>query len=700
MKPVQVSSFKIASPVVKSLPAVQGMYIASGRQSAVLQIAEMPLNYANKNAHQVFAKAPGALVYDMDGSGNQINVSLRGLDPHRSWELNVRQDGIMTNSDIYGYPASHYSVPLEAVERVEVISGAAALGYGAQFGGMMNYVTKSPDTTRKAAIQNITTAGSYGLLSNFTSIGGKAGKLTYYGYYHRRKSEGYREQAQSNSEAYFLRASLELSRKARVETSLGYSYYLYRIPGPLNDSMFMANPRQATRSRNWYSPNIYIPAVRLFWDISPNTSLMLSSSALFGARNSVMFIGFANVPDVVDPATNNFRHRQVDIDNFKSFTNELRLRHRYGLGAALSGTFIGGVQYLNNDLRRRQLGKGTTGNDYDLTNLEPYGRDMHFRSKNIAVFAENLFEFSPRLSATLGLRYENGNSVRSGFVRYLNPEVMPLEIKRNFVLLGASAQYAVSTGQRIFAGISQAYRPTIFADLVPPNALERTDPNVKDAFGYNAELGWENYADKRLRYSLTLFRMAYNNRIGSIYVADGAPGAPFLLKTNTGNTVTLGAELYAEYTGEIGKRGAWSLFTATSRMEAEYVKGTLTRGTENVDIKGNKLEGVPAWISRNGARVYYKNFGATLQYTYVSGHHSDAFNTKEPTANGARGWVPAYDLWDLNLSYRPSARVRIIGGIQNILNEQYFTKRPVIYPGPGVWPSDGRNWFVTLETNF
>ena len=41
--------------------------------------------------------------------GNQINIASRGLDPHRGWDYNIRKDGVITNSDMYGYPASHYS---------------------------------------------------------------------------------------------------------------------------------------------------------------------------------------------------------------------------------------------------------------------------------------------------------------------------------------------------------------------------------------------------------------------------------------------------------------------------------------------------------------------------------------------------------------------------------------------------------------
>ncbi|MEI9944007.1 MAG: TonB-dependent receptor plug domain-containing protein [Chitinophagaceae bacterium] len=93
-------------------------------------------------------KYPGVFIYDMDGSGNQINIAARGLDPHRGWEFNNRKDGIITNSDMYGYPASHYSMPLESIARIELVRGTGSLQYGAQFGGMLNYVTKQGDTTR------------------------------------------------------------------------------------------------------------------------------------------------------------------------------------------------------------------------------------------------------------------------------------------------------------------------------------------------------------------------------------------------------------------------------------------------------------------------------------------------------------------------------------------------------------------------
>lgn len=105
----------------------------------------------------------------------------------------------MTNSDIYGYPASHFSLPMEAIGRIELVRGTGALQYGAQFGGMLNYKLKTPDTTKTVGLESINSVGSYGLISrDYNAIGGKVGKVEYYAYYSKRVSDGYRKNSESD----------------------------------------------------------------------------------------------------------------------------------------------------------------------------------------------------------------------------------------------------------------------------------------------------------------------------------------------------------------------------------------------------------------------------------------------------------------------------------------------------------------------
>jgi hypothetical protein len=44
------------------------------------------------------------------------------------------------------------------------------------------------------------------------------------------------------------------------------------------------------------------------------------------------------------------------------------------------------------------------------------------------------------------------------------------------------------------------------------------------------------------------------------------------------------------------------------------------------------------------------------------------------------------------MSFRFSNHFNLRFGLNNLTDKQYFTKRPLFYPGPGVWSSDGRGF--------
>ncbi|MGI8583838.1 MAG: TonB-dependent receptor family protein, partial [Chitinophagaceae bacterium] len=620
----------------------------------------------------------------------------RGLDPHRSWEFNIRQNGVIINSDMYGYPASHYSAPMESFEKIELVRGTGSLQYGAQFGGMINYVTKRPDTTKALAFESVNTAGSFGLFSSYNAISGTINKFSYSAYYYRRRSTGYRQNSQSDAEAQFVQLQYAFSNKVTLKGEFGRSKYLYHIPGPLNDSMFNADPRASTRSRNYFSPDIYIPSLNLIWKLSDRTKINATASGVFGNRSSVQLDAFANVPDNIDAATGNYKNRQVDIDLFNSKTIEIKLLHKYNLGT-IQSKLATGVVYMNNDLHRQQLGKGTTGTDYDLSVLEPeFGRDIHFKTSNVALFAENSFQLSKQWSVSPGIRFENGNSKMGGVIKYYSADELPNNIKHHFTLLGISTQYQLPNENMFYGGFSQAYRPVIFKDIVPASTYERIDKSLNDAYGYNIETGFRGKAVKHLQYDLNYFRLLYKNRLGTLVLLDNA-GQSYTYKTNVGNSLTNGMELFVQYKFPLTNNLFAGVFTSTAFMDAKYTTGQVSNGTANKSIAGNKVEAVPNWISRNGIDVLYKSFTCTILYNYTSSTFSDALNTITPPASGAKGFTPSYSVWDFNATLKTNSFFTFRAGIGNIFNKQYFTKRPTFYPGPGIWSSDGRNVYATIS---
>lgn len=693
MPEVTITQYRFNENSIQELPELYQGMLMSGKKNVLIQVSESATNIAEKNARQIFARIPGVFVYDMDGSGNQVNISNRGLDPHRSWEYNVRLNGIIINSDMYGYPASHYSPPMEAVQNIQMVQGTGSLQYGAQFGGMVNYLLKQADTTRPLAYEGIVSAGSFGMWSTYQALHGSKGKWRYYGYYYKRTSKGYRDEAESDAEGQYLRVEYYASKKMNFHFEIGRSQYLYKIPGPLTDAQFLQNPRMATRTRNFYSPDIVVPSFTWNYQIKSNQHIQFQFSALFGDRSSVQFLNFANVPDTINRATGQYASRQVDIDNFNSKTAELKYTLQYHLFQAKS-TLVSGVRYIHNDMRRRQLGQGTTGvnEDYSVSD-KGFQRDVNLRTRNIALFLEQNTTLLPKWTLGVGARLESGQTKLDGFLAYKKPEEFPAPIRHQFLLLGANTQYQIQPGIRAYAGISQAYRPVILADYLPATVFEFTDENLKNGFGTVAEAGitgkW-----KSLQWQLTAFDIHYNNRVGTQVLQVG--NETQIWRTNIGNSITQGIEAYLDI--KLFQTDEWkaSVFSSTSWMKGRYVSGSIRNGQENTDLSGNVLETVPEWTSRNGFQLHYKTATLLVQHSFVDESFSDPLNTVTPSANGARGIVPAYTLWDINMSWRFLERYFLRATLNNATNEQFFTKRPTGYPGAGVWSSDGRSFVLSF----
>lgn len=679
---------------VDRLPVIEGTRIWSGKKNEVLNITNTDANIAEKTGRQIFAKVPGVFVYDMDGAGNQMNIAVRGLDPHRGWEFNIRRNGAITNSDMYGYPASHYSMPMESIEQIALVRGTASLQYGAQFGGMLNYISKQADTTRQIGFESINSVGSFGLLSTYNAISGRIGKLDYYAYYSKRVSDGYRDNANSDYQAQAIMLKYNFSDNLKVTAELSRSEYVYQIPGPLTDSMFHADPRQSTRSRNYFNPDIYVPSVNLNWNVNSSTKLSATVSAVLGARNSVQYDKPANVKDSINPATLQYSNRQVDIDNFNSYTADISLLHHYTLKNA-QHAFTAGVQVFNNDLHRRQQGKGTTGSDFDLTVVDgKWGRDLHLKTKNIALYVENKFNINQKLSINPGIRWEHGQSDMTGYISYYNEKDLPNTIKHDFALLGLNMQYTINKNSNFYAGFSQAYRPVIFKDIIPASTYEEADKDLKDAYGYTVEAGYRGNTNG-FKWDVSVFHMEYKNRLGSLSMLNDT-GAYILYRTNIGNSVTNGAELFAEYGWFARPKLYIGIFTSTAWIDARYQDAEIKSGNENINVDGNKVESTPEIISRNGVTAKFYGASISLLYSYTAKSYADALNTVTPSANGSVGIVPAYGLFDINTSYRINRIISARLNINNVFNKQYFTKRPTFYPGPGVWPSDGRSINVSI----
>lgn len=682
------------------MPQTNGAFIAAGKKNEVISLHNQDVNLAENLPRQMFAKVPGVMVWEMDGTGNQVGISTRGLNPHRSWELHVQQNNHTTNSDLFGYPESHYNPPAEALERIEIIRGSGALQYGPQFGGLLNYVIKNPDTTKAMGLETQQTVGSFGMFGSFNAIGGKVGKFTYYGYYNFRRSDGWRQNSDYHFNAWHASVGYQLSSKISLKAEFSHMSYINHFAAGLTEAQFDEDPRYSNRPRNYFNPTMYIPALDARFEFSKNTLLTVHLSGIIGERNSVQFINLPTVDDTINIAQGNYNPRQVDRDYYHSYSGEIKLMQHYSLLNNKSHLAVG-VRYGNCKTLRRQKGKGTSDSNFDLSLISPYEIDLTFKTYNYAFFAENVFNITDKFSVTPGFRLESVETDMTGFIRNLPGAEIPFDLKRSFPLFGIGLEYNLHPLINVYGNFTQNYRPVLHSDLIPATDFDKVDSDLRDAKGNNSEAGIRGQWNDFLQFDINYFRLQYDDRIGTLVVNEN--NSTYFYHTNIGDMVNQGVELYGELhpLGWTNNRKGWDLFlfSSTAYNHARYIKGTVRVSDQNIDIKGNKVEGIPEWISRNGLTFQNRHLSATAQLSYVSENFSDALNTVS-TPSGINGLVPQYWLFDTNLTYRFLDRYNVKLSCNNITNKQYYTRRATGYPGPGILPSDGRSFLVSFGAAF
>ena len=122
---------------IARMQGVEALGIYEGKKTEVIFPDQMVANLATNNARQVYSRVPGLNIWENDGAGLQLSVGGRGLDPNRSSNFNVRQNGYDISADALGYPESYYTPPVEAIGRIQIVRGAASLQYGTQFGALL-----------------------------------------------------------------------------------------------------------------------------------------------------------------------------------------------------------------------------------------------------------------------------------------------------------------------------------------------------------------------------------------------------------------------------------------------------------------------------------------------------------------------------------------------------------------------------------
>ena len=687
---------------------VEGVALYEAKKNEVVVLGDITANLATNNSRQVYGRVAGLNIWESDGAGVQLGLGGRGLSPNRNANFNTRQNGYDIAADALGYPESYYVPPTQAVKRIEIVRGAASLQYGTQFGGLLNFVFKDGPEDEPVEVTASQSAGSFGFLNSFNSVGGTLGRTRYYGFYQYKRSGGWRPNSQLDQHTAYVSLRYEPTARLSIRPEYTFMHYLARQPGGLTDAQFEEDPRQSNRARNWFRVDWNLFALRADYTFSSRTSLNTRFFGLVAGRDALGNLGRIDRLDVGG-------NRDLLKDDFRNWGNETRLIHRYPLLGSLSVLLVG-TRFYDGYTRRRQ-GEGPDGRNDDFTYLNPgdlEGSDFDLPSRNVSLFAENIFNLTPHVSVTPGVRFEYIRTGAHGYyhntVRDLAGNVLTderIEEERNreraFIFFGLGASYKRSDDWELYANVSQNYRAINFNDLrVHVGSLE-VDPDLTDERGFNADIGLRGSSRSAFLYDVSLFYLSYEDRIGTVLRTEPNPqfnnlvDRTFRFRTNIADAWIYGIESFAEvdlYQVFVDPTSPTrvSLFSNLALISAVYAE------SEQRGVEGNEVELVPGVNFKSGLTVDTGGLEVTYQFSYVGEHFSDASNAlRVPTA--IEGIIPAYHVMDLSAKYT-IGRYRLEAGANNLADHHYFTRRATGYPGPGIIPAEGRSVYATLSVTW
>ncbi len=702
---------------LRKLRKVEGTAIYAGKKSEVVLMDKVAGNLAANNARQIYSQVVGLNIYDNGDAGLQLNIGGRGLDPNRTQNFNTRQNGYDISADVLGYPESYYTPPPEALREIQVVRGAASLQYGTQFGGLINFRFKEPVPDKKIELVSRQTVGSYDLFTSFNSLSGTVGKFSYYTYYNYKGGKGFRPNSEYNSNNAFAHLGWKFNEKTNISFEYTFLDYLAQQPGGLTDFQFYEDPDFSNRERNWFDVNWNLFNVNLEHQFSERTDFSLNVFGLNATRKALGFrqnrVAQADDPD--EP-------RELLVDDFSNWGAEARVLTRYDLFGEESVLLLGSKYYQASNQQQQGAGSAASGPDFEFANSEfpDYERqsEFEFPNRNLALFGENIFNITNNFSVTPGFRFEYINTEADGFYKNIikdNAENTLLnetieddrKFERSFILLGVGSSYNLNASNELYANLSQNYRSVTFNDIRVVNPSFQVDPNISDEEGFTSDLGIRGRLKNFLSYDLSVFAIKYNDRIGEVLRPEERVNAQGELEEtgrlirfrgNIGDAFIYGVETFAEWNirnsfFETAKDYQLNAFVNAAFTKSEYIQ------SDQVNVEGNEVEFIPEVNLKTGLNFGYKNFLAGLQYTYLSSQYTDATNApqdKGENNRGIEGEVPAYGILDFSASYS-LGKFRLEAGVNNLLDNSYFTRRATGYPGPGIIPAQPITWYTTLQ---
>jgi len=247
-------------PIVVSgsrLPNVRELARGLTGRTAVLSARDLDARGVRSLA-DALEQLPGVTTSDELGAPGQLDVALRGFQVSPVVGLpqgvTVYVDGVRANEPI-AHEVNFDLLPLEDVDRVEVVYGPSVLLGRNSLGAAVNLVTRRGTAPGQGELE--VSGGSFGRAEVRVRAGAKTGVWDYYVGGRFEREDGWRQQTESRIGTLFAKVGL---LNHTWDATLSYSGADNRIlqAGSLPESLFAANPRVNFTGGDFFAPRAHL----------------------------------------------------------------------------------------------------------------------------------------------------------------------------------------------------------------------------------------------------------------------------------------------------------------------------------------------------------------------------------------------------------------------------------------------------------
>lgn len=577
--------------------------------------------------------------------GNQgidATIDIRGFGDAAISNTLILLDGQRLNT-VDGATIQWAAIPLQALERIEILRGTGSVLYGDRAsGGVINLIT---DKSGEPALSATASFGSYGYKAFDGYVAGGEDGFYYNSFLHSGNSNGYRE----NAESAVLSLSGRLGhRRDGSDAFVDYSFYRSDtgLPGSVSSQVYHNDPRQA----------------RTPFDSQEKEGYRLRPGASIAIRDNLRLEAeFALSGEHYEFENPSFGTGSTSERSLHTLAFTPRINWQHGLGALASQTTVGFDYY------------------YGRVNADSSSfASQDARQISKALYLQNITSLTEHLDLTAGMRTQNmqqtatQDAYNSGF--FPTPAAAgSSDRSRNLYDLGLNYR---ATQWSAYAKIGSSFRFANTDELFGFDAFFNPvfAGDIKPQYVRHKEVG-ARFTAGNFDGRVALFHLEVEDEIGY----DGIQG----INTNFDPTRRNGieTELGWNITKELQARLAYSY------IEAEFRRGSY-RGERIPSVPNSTANAQLIWnAGRYGSYTAQANYAGTR---YTSGDFANTF-----------GKEPSYTTFDLRASWnlRP---IHLSLTALNITDKRYspfstlnFTRTDKFY-----FPVDGRSFYLSARYDF